>query len=233
MSLVTGCASDIKTDQVAATEAATEATAEKEAKIQEALAAMETHTAIAEDSNGYKQKITIRIGKWIRGTEQESLQQAWESVGGTGSVPLTDTYTYKFTGQTTDIAPDDAAYVIGTLSVENATPEYDAKNFQSGDSRVIFQPSRSSLDEDTAFKDGFVKWIQYGDGTDFEEMDSVSFANPNMTSNNWGPVPFVIGADAVFNPKYPDGTPKLDQIEFQLYGNGAGEVPLIKIGKSW
>jgi hypothetical protein len=209
--------------------------AAKEAKIQEAITPKDAHSIIATDGNGNKEKITIHIGKWLKGSDTQLLDKAWKIVGGTGSMPLTGT-TY---GGTT-FTPDDAALVFGTVSIENLTPNFDAKNFAYGNTDVDLNPYLHLSDP---YWDGNsicpVYAVQCSNKiiTGYQEIGHYdSLITADMTSNRWGPAPFVIGVDAVFAPNYPNGLP-LNDCVFTLTSHlGGVEVEgdtKFKIGESW
>ena len=217
--------------------------AEKEAKLQEAITPKDSHLIIVTDEKGNKEKITITIGKWIKGSENLLLDKAWKTVGGNGPMPLIGKYSRK-AAMLTDatFTPNDAAYVFGTVSIENATPNFNAKNFGNGNSWVYVS---LKIPFDGMFTDwrpvdfevgDVVQGIQFSSGTDCEIMYQNQFVRADMVSNQWGPIPFVIGADTVFSPKYPNGNPAMDNINFFLSGNFGMKLEgdsRFKIGKSW
>lgn len=227
--------------------------AEKEKKIQEAITPKDIHSITVIDNNGNKEKITVKISSWIKGSETNMLQRAWNNVGGEGEMPLNeDSYSgagltgIKFSGK-------NGAFVFGTVSIQNMTPDFPAKDFGNGDSRASLSLRIPNGDPNKFFTDwrdpgfeGFgniVQARQYGDEHGGKKVDKglVGGAEPlvraDMTSNNWGPVPFAIGIDTVFSPKNPNGNPKMDDIYFFLGYGGAffkteGDARF-QIGKTW
>ena len=209
---------------------------EKAAKLQEAVSAKESHSITVTDANGYKQKITVMIGSWIPGTKTELLETAWKGVGGTGSMPLTGSYSRSAAGLTeAEFTANDAAYVFGTVSIENLTPDFDASGFNNGNSWVYLKALVQSGDAFVPWNDlsescgELVQGVQYDDETDVSIVYSNTFVKADMTSDRWGPVPFVIGADTVFSPKYPKGNPALSQARFFL-SSGVGFGALVDSG---
>ena len=224
---------------------AQEIAAEEDAKIQEMITAKNTYSITATDENGNKEKITITIGSWIKGSETELLDKAWAQVGGEGTMPLTGKYSRSKSGWTEgDFTASDAAYVFGTVSIENLTPDFAAENFGNGRSCAYLYMDLPNSGGFSTWKyadsdiGDVVKAIQYGSGVDCALLNYDSLASADMVSNNWGPVPFVIGADTVFSPKYPDGNPILNNVTiFLLSSPWSGSTDVgdqeFQIGKTW
>lgn len=183
----------------------------------QAVTSRETHSITVTDGNGNSQRITVSIGSWVKGSDPALLDEAWAIVGGQGAMPITDG---------SGFTASDGAFVFGTVSIENLTPDFPAANFSNGNSWVYLSPL-------IRFDGFFTNWH----GPEFEglgttmqarhyssgaESDAVSGSNPliraAMDGNRWGAAPFVIGLDTVFTPKYPEGNPKLDEIVFSLKG---------------
>ena len=210
----------------------------KTAKLQEAASARDSHTITVTDSNGYKQKITVNIGSWIRGTKTDLLETAWQGVGGKGTMPLTGRYSRSAAMLTeAEFTANDAAYLFGTLTIENLTTDFDASGFNNGNSWVYLKARSGNGGGDLSLTSGeLVKGVQYDNDTDVSILSFGPFVKANMTSDQWGPVPFVIGADTVFTPKYPEGNPTLSEATFLLYGGanfGSRVDSGFKVGKTW
>jgi hypothetical protein len=188
--------------------------AEKEAKIIDAITPKDTHSIIATDDNGNKEKITITIGKWIKGSDTALLDKAWKIVGGTGSMPLTGAF-----------HTENGAYAFGTVSIENMTPNFSAKSFDGGKSWVYLGNGYEQA----------VQARQYLSGVSCDTEDNNPLVEADMTSNKWGPAPFVTGLLNVFTPKYPEGNPDLTDNTFYLSSNvtWADDKVEVKIGKTW
>lgn len=220
---------------------------EKKAKLQEAITPKDTYSITATDANGNKEKITIKIGKWIKGSETELLDKAWGIVGRSGSMPLTGSYGGDRTRPGGTFHPKDAAYVFGTVSIENMTPDFSAKNFYNGQSLVYLTPKVHFESKNMYIGDlvpleslGFGNVVQGRQYSSESSCDLVSDgSNPlvlaDMTSNTWGPCAFVIGVEDVFTPNYPEGNPKLNDVYFILSSvalSGEGDTKF-NIEKSW
>jgi hypothetical protein len=191
-----------------------------------------THTITVTDGNGNKEKITIRIGKWVKGSETELLDKAWKIVGGTGAMPLVSGK-YSDAVLTLPFNSTTAVYVFGTVSLENMTPDFSAGN---GHSQVDLQPQ---IPVDSIFKSQYyinvVKGRQYSTGAKCDG-GTLPLIVADMKSNNWGPCAFVIGVDNIFTPNFPEGIPQLNDVYFFV---SSPYFPLIEgdakfqIGKSW
>ena len=211
----------------------------------QAILPIYTHSIIATDNNGNKEKITIKIGKWIKGSEMELLNEAWQIVGGNGTMPLTGSY--EGDGLTTGgiFKSNEAAFVFGTVSIQNLTPNFTANNFSNGVSSVYLVP-KIQFDGFVGFnwaslnEQGFgnvAQARQYSSGVISNRASGYNpLINADMQSNLWGPCPFVIGVEDVFTPNYPEGNPKIDEIKFFLSSSAFATIEgdnKFQIGKSW
>ncbi|WP_373481758.1 hypothetical protein [Acetobacterium sp.] len=203
--------------------------AEKEAKLNEAISPNSTYSIIATDDNGNKEKITVRIGQWLKGSETEMLDKAWQNVGGESTMPLTGAYEGDEFKNGGTFHPKEAAYVFGSVTIENLTPDFSPENFCRGSSGVSLIPEIGT--------GSVVQGREYTSGTSCDIVGGFNYVvNAKMTSNNWGPVPFVIGVENVFSPNYPDGNPQINEVEFSLNGSISthtqGDEKFI-VKKSW
>jgi hypothetical protein len=200
----------------------------KEAKIQEMITPRNTYSVTVTDGDGNKEKITITIGSWIRGSETEILKKAWAKVDGDGSMPLTGSISVE--SAEVEFTPSASAYVFGTVTVDNVTPNFDAALFNRGNSEVHL-----SLKTPGAEFGAVAQAIQ-ATSMKYRLLDSNAPFRLLMKGNIWGPVPFVIGAQTVFSPNYPDGNPELNKARFSLSGppvlNAEGDTAF-QIGKTW
>ena len=228
--------------------------AAKEAKLTEAITPKDTHVITATDMNGNKETITIKIGKWIKGSETATLDKAWKIVGGTDSMPLTNSYSdpSNYVGGNGPFHPESAAYVFGTVTIQNSTPSFSAKNFDNGDSYVSLFPTYLSPSEKLEKKcpscsvtnGQGLKTVGLGQGVVCRQYSSGAscdigvLARADMKQNTWGPLPFIIGIDTVFSPNFPDGNLKLNDVHFILSCNYIDTTMTVddlsfQIGKSW
>jgi hypothetical protein len=217
--------------------------AEKEAKLNEAVSAKSTHSVVLTDSDGNKQKVTLAIGSWIKSTETELLKRAWNNVGGNGDMPLAaGSYSAGPYSGSAQFIGDNAAFAFGTVTVENLTLDFPASNFGNGNSQVNLSLQIPFNGLFSNFRDpeyeGFgisVQARQYSDGSGGTKIEkNTMYGNPlvrpKMESNKWGPTPFAVGVDKVFTPNHPEGNPKFDEIWFFLSGEGDDKF---QIGRTW
>lgn len=203
--------------------------ADKETDIKQKIVSQDTHIITATDGNGNKVKVTMKIGKWIKSAEKDLIEAAWKNVGGTGSMPLVAKIYSDDTGYNNlYFNAANAAFVFGTVEIENITPDFPASNFNSpGGVDVCLWGSEISGKITAA-------GCQYS-GTTKCKIKPFYFIEASMSSNKWGPVPYVIGIDNVFTPKFPEGDPLLDKHLFQIEVNRAitsGDTKF-KTSKSW
>lgn len=184
----------------------------KEEKLKEAITPKDSYSIIHTDGNGLKVKITLKMGKWIKGSDAALVDKAWKIVGGKGSMPVTGSYNSSMlVGGNFD--SEAAAYAFGTVTIENMTPEFSIKGFSQGQNKVYLGLSRS----DNMNLGLVVFGLETSSGSSTEESnDGQPLINADMTSNTWGPVPIAIGVESVFTPNYPDGNPQLSDTYFSL-----------------
>lgn len=233
----------MRTNKNSLSKTITAITADKAAKLEAKITPNNSYSITATDSKGNKEKITIKIGNWIKGSETDLLDKAWTKVGGDGSMPLTDSFSGDGVSSGGTFKPKEAAYVFGTVTVENMTPDFTAKNFSNGDSSVYLIPQ---IQFDGMFTNlqslanaGFTvaQGREYTSETSCDLVSSLNpLVRPDMVSNMWGSAPFVIGVENVFTPNFPDGNPKLNEAYFFL--SSANFIPIegdtqFQIGKTW
>lgn len=184
------------------------------------LAAKNTHIVTATDSNGNKERITVTVGSWIKGSDTAKLSQAWSAIGGKGDMPI----------QNNDgFTNGDGAFLFGTVVIENLTTDFPASNF--GDGRSFVNLSLSIPHSEAgwggptygadAYRGQMLQARQYTNSTPVDAFSAGKpLVSPDMSSGNrWGPSAFVIGLDKVFTPNYPNGNPNLKDGVFSLVGS--------------
>jgi len=205
--------------------------------------ALSSHSFESMDSNGYKLRTTVRIGGWIKGSDTDKLQQAWKSVGGRNAMPLTSGRR-DGGGITFNFSQESAAYIFGTVSFANMTPEFPASNFGNG--LVMFTLAPRVYNGQTLTFGGWVNYVAPAFGTsvfmvEYSNKTDYIRVRADMQSNNWGPVPFVLAIDNVFNPNYPNGNPELDQVTLHPVPPGSNlenkawtyDETVISVKKTW
>lgn len=193
-----------------------------------------TYTAVYSDPNGYQIEVTLNIGPWVQGSESQNLEWAWKTVGGTGAMPLTTGDYPRGAGMSTKFTSSQAAYTFGNLSIKNAAPEFPMSNYGNGYCALDLLTSGYSVTSGYSIR--MVHSTQYGSKVTSAYLDnpSIHFVSPDLSSDSWGTVPFVIGADNVFTPNTPDGDPELADFSYRLIVNGASSNDIVfQIEKGW
>lgn len=161
------------------------------------------YTGTAETGNGYKAEYTVSITDWIRASEEDALQLAWENSGGKDTVPSMD----NFHEHTNDgFSTQNAAVAFGTISFRNITEGYDITESNP----IAFTVPLQTDKDVTSGKMGYVKlYIGYTEPKyiDLWEYPSISCL---MKRNTWGPVVLMFVFPDAFTPNNPQGHPGLD-----------------------
>jgi hypothetical protein len=237
----------VQADQAVAASAQAKLRAEAARREQEERAALEAaispknvFSLLFTDANGYMLDANIQLSDWIKGSESDMLQAAWEKVGGKGDMPITE-------GEYDDyhlLDPNQAAYVFGTVSFSNRTPDYPAKNFNDGYFSLDMTPYYTMSDWNVVQPSselGMPAMVvtQYGTKIESNSLQvsySITLVRPDLQTNSWGPVPFVFAVDKVFTPNYPDGNPDLDKLFFyveQDYRSTVADHEQLHVGRTW
>lgn len=195
-----------------------------EAKQMEGLTAETAYVGTAETANGYKAEYTISVTHWIRASDSESLQLAWEGVGGSDEYPALS----RFQSNTNDgFNSVNAAAAFGTVSFRNVTEGFDITE----ENPVTFGISLS-VNRDIRYSNYSPKlYIQYANESKQFSFNDYPSMSPLMKKNAWGPVPFMIVCPNAFTPNDPDGAAVLD--DFQININGIGSGCYFTITPSW
>jgi len=242
--------------------------ASKQAELDKKFTQTKDITITATDNSGNKRRANVTISPLIKVSDTEHCQQVWASMGGKGDFPLRfgASYPYAYSGRL-EYRGDNAVAIIGKVSFYNATPDFSANKF-SGQScgfelcyaeehtANAFRPAYTSYEgvsfgvEDTNVKLArLFHAVQYGNGEKLEiraadNNGSKKLADPQMESNTWGSVPFVIVIDDIHTPNSPAGIVHYDNLFIKLSGSGEGKITtiidpstenisFIKLGKSW
>jgi hypothetical protein len=204
---------------------------EKAAQLLVAISPNHTYAITMTDPDGNMQQVTVRISDWVKGADSESTGRAWDIAGGEGPMPFSDSG---------DARADTGAFVFGTVTIENLTPDFPASDFNAGHSWVYLKPETvvEGWFGRTSYQ--LIDAYQARTYTSGVTTGAVSHSEPlisaDMTSNRWGPSTFVIGVGNVFTPNDPNGQENLKNIKFFL--SGAGFVPTtgdesFAVGMSW
>ena len=203
--------------------------AKREEERKAGLSPKNIYVSTITDSDGYVIQVTLKLTDWIKGSEYDLLNSAWKDVGGGSDFP-------KIT-RCDGIGPvnmDATVFAVGTVSVKNATPGFDITE-TSGPKVIIFDIYGNTSSAIT----GLLRGRNYSNtGIEYNSHFGTGWIRPNMTRNNWGPVPVFIGAHSIFTPNFPNGNPSLDSLEIYYYKeyatyNYKGIKERITLGKTW
>lgn len=165
----------------------------------------QAYTGIAETANGYKAEYTVYVTNWIRASDTDTLQVAWENAGGKDTVPSID----NFHESTNDgFSTENAAIAFGKVSFRNVTDGFDITESNPISFTVPLLQSKD-------MPGGYVNakaYIGYKEPK-YVRMDNHSYnsyINPYMKSNTWGPVVLMFVFPNAFTPNNPNGHPELD-----------------------
>ena len=168
---------------------------DREARALQGLTAQPVLTGTAETANGYKAEYTISVTRWFQASDAETLQSAWEGVGGKDGYPAVS----RFHASTNDgFSEANAAIAFGTVAFRNTTEGF---NFTEENPISFTVPLSVAIDQKYGINSPQI-YIQYSEPKTLSFKDSVSFV-PLMKKNNWGPVPFMLIVPNAFNPNDP------------------------------
>jgi hypothetical protein len=244
-----------KVDAEAAAKKAEEAAkiAEQQKEAKQKYDQEHIHVFTQTDSQGHKREYTVETSNWIAGSNSSQLETTWKQFGGKDAMPLT-TGGYSrgpYLGTAT-LDQSKAAYLIGKVSVRNATPDYPAADFLAQapilSASYLYGQDRHSWSANSSVSSwsinpnmGMVSCVEYDNKTDCSAPDSgniYNFVNPSMTTNSWGPVAFVIalGEATAKTPNEPNGPPEFDTVELEfdkMFGTLEGNYGPFSPDKTW
>jgi len=218
---------------------------EEEAKTLEAVSPKNTYSLEYTDPSGYKIKVTMRIGSWIKASNYGLLEKAWQAVGGKGAAPsnldigdgvdpgyvatdngqgMSTNTSDKIAGSSQAMNSDGhTAIVYGTVSFENLTSGFDFSQQNPYPTSCSF--SYSSSDARIAYQDT-------NGGLDYSADFSFS---TQMTSNTSDPIPFAVAISGLFpNPTPNNPNPTNSSLDGGTFTMGSGtSSKSFQIEKTW
>ncbi len=166
------------------------------------------------ENGGYQIRATLtysRIYKW----DDETLQSLWNGIGNGNTLPTVDGWGFEHYegnvwrgefgtassenyGHTVYSRANDMYYMVGTLTFENLTEGWDlTPDDYLSTVAVVHVPDNTNKPDLIVSKMFFRNSV--------ETYDSYFDYHAKMTSNKWGPTPFVIGFIENYVPDFPDG----------------------------
>lgn len=206
-------------------------------KRRESVSLGEEYVGHVTNQNGYTAEYTVSTTGWIKASDAELLQLAWENVAGDGSmVPSIS----QFHSKTNDgFTEANAAVSFGKISFRNATEGFDITK----DSPVSFAlTAGTSYENYQKWQNGVISYLpkMYVKFTqpktiDFGSIIASRSISPLMESNTWGPAAFMLVYPNAITPNDPKGTSLNDfpLVFSTVYNNSSGESVSIEIKPSW
>ena len=160
------------------------------------------------DPDGFSYEVTCRISPWILQSDSENLNPTWNSISKRHELPTINTWGFQKSGgvyrfsefyiNTFESKIDDMYYAVGTLSIKNTT-----KGFSFSKDRIGYPNIQIGSGLSSRTDKQMITRIYFGNE---ETTSSIAVqAKAKMTSDNWGPVPFVIAYAEQYTPNYPNG----------------------------
>ena len=185
----------------------------KEQKLRDSVTAKKAYTGKATTFNGYEAEYTVSVTGWIKASNADALQLAWEGVAKEGDAMPSLSSFHEYTND--GFSEANAAVAFGTVSFRNITQGFDITEENPISFDVFMQPSEGFRYSIYTPK----MYINYSTNGKFSFTVS-----PLMKSNNWGPVVFMLVCPNVITPNDPDGA-VLDNFELIISGTGINITP--------
>ncbi len=167
------------------------------------------------DPEGYSYVVTCQISPWILQSNSGVLNATWNSIAKDKELPTINTWGFMKTGayytykenyfETFNAKIDDMYYAVGTLKIENVTEGY---HFDSD--RVGYPKIQISKDLLVNYESKLI--TRYYAGNEVRTSGFGVIVNAKMTSDTWGPLPFVIAFAEHYTPNEPNGE-SYDRVE--------------------
>ena len=172
------------------------------------------------DPDGFSYEVTCKLSPWILQSDTDHLNPTWNSIANGKVIPTIDTWgfikcgdTYSFSEYyvtTFESQLDDMYYAVGTLSIRNTT-----NGFSFSSDRIGYPKIQIVKDGLYDYSDKLITRTYAGHE---ERTSAIAIqVNPKMTSDHWGPIPFVIAYAERHTPNNPDGESYEQAEGLQLY----------------
>ena len=177
-----------------------------------------TRTFTTTDTDGYTYQVTYKISPWILLSNTDIINEAWREVGKDNQLPGFNDWGLTNSGssyrrdvkhgvnQTRSFwySMTDMYYCMGTVSIKNITNGF---SITSDKPRSIDAALNWTIEVDNPSnyfnKATCIGRTFYSSKT--EDHASCVVVRPEMKSDYWGPVSFVLMAPENFSPNYPEG----------------------------
>lgn len=189
----------------------------KDQKLRDSVAAKEVYTGKTSTANGYEAEYKVSVTGWIKASDSDSLQLAWEGVAKEGDVMPSLS---QFHNTTNDgFTEANAAVAFGQISFRNITQGFDITE----ESPVTFGLALSTSFGKYSTNTPKI-YFNYSNGPKTYSFNDYPAMSPLMKSNAWGPVVFMIVCPNVITPNDPTGD-ALNDFELYFNNSGVGIVP--------
>lgn len=173
----------------------------------------------AEDNDGYKYEITVKLSPWILTTNSDTIDSAWNEVGDDNELPISfDDWNLEkngYNGYRRDGMKNATVYYassgfnfpmnnmylcMGSVEITNLTDGWD---ITENESRSIDFPLYYVSSQFNNNSSETIGRLYYS--SDTEDFVTGIRVKPKMTDNDWGPCTFVIMAPENITPKNSKG----------------------------
>lgn len=176
------------------------------------------------DGDGYVIQTNLKISPWIKQSNAELLDGAWNEISNEefpslSRMGISEGHLSKTYGL--DVNWSEIVYAVGTLEAFNMTDGFDITSSNSHDTFFILGGARPEMMMYVAYgNQGELFYNVNNTGTAVFSKSSLPGIGASMETNHWGPVPFVIAYALEKTPNYPDGNPAPKDCVFAFGGTG-------------
>ena len=176
------------------------------------------------DGDGYVIQTNLKISPWIKQSNAELLDGAWNEISNEefpslSRMGISEGHLSKTYGL--DVNWSEIVYAVGTLEAFNMTDGFDITSSNSHDTFFILGGARPEMMMYVAYgNQGELFYNVNNTGTAVFSKSSLLGIGASMETNHWGPVPFVIAYALEKTPNYPDGNPAPKDCVFAFGGTG-------------
>lgn len=176
------------------------------------------------DGDGYVIQTNLKISPWIKQSNAELLDGAWNEISNEefpslSRMGISEGHLSKTYGL--DVNWSEIVYAVGTLEAFNMTDGFDITSSNSHDTFFILGGARPEMMMYVAYgNQGELFYNVNNTGTAVFSKSSLLGIGASMQTNHWGPVPFVIAYALEKTPNYPDGNPAPKDCVFAFGGTG-------------
>ena len=186
------------------------------------------------DIEGYSFKVTCRVSPWLLQSKKDLVSATWDSISKGKELPNIDDWGFQKYGEYYTLSDDvgfsfeskidDMYYAMGTIEIENTTSGFHFTSDRTGHPKV--QIIKEGLFN---YEGKFISRVFLGNEDKTDTRGVV--VNAKMTSDKWGPVPFVIAYAEHFTPNSPKGESreKLDTLPLYLFHADSMNRDLVKL----